>query len=148
MVDNMIGSCSKPPMFYTGESVDEVPPERHDQVNVFADLDHHSWLVDDNPNTMFHRIDSNIIYVPRVKRAKIIGGKYLMGDVLGEGAYGKVKEMLNCERLSRCAVKILTKRRLRRIPNGEQNVKRLVFLCGVIFGLRKSLNVAVFCFDL
>lgn len=125
MVDNMVGGNGIQPKFYMGGSVDEIP-QPPEQLNSFAGLDHHSWLVEDDPTTMFHRVDSNIIYVPRAKRAKIIGGKYLMGDVLGEGAYGKVKEMLDCERLRRCAVKILTKRRLRRIPNGEQNVKRLV----------------------
>ena len=74
---------------------------------------------------MFHRYDSNdIVYeVPRLK-AKIIGGRYLKGEVLGEGSYSKVKEMLDCQTLCRRAVKIMKQRKLRRIPNGEQNVKR------------------------
>uniref|UniRef100_A0AAZ3QZI8 Serine/threonine-protein kinase STK11 n=1 Tax=Oncorhynchus tshawytscha TaxID=74940 RepID=A0AAZ3QZI8_ONCTS len=55
---------------------------------------------------------------PRRKRAKLIG-KYLMGDLLGEGSYGKVKEMLDSETLCRRAVKILKKKKLRRIPNGK-----------------------------
>jgi serine/threonine-protein kinase 11 len=118
MVDNMVGGNRTPPRFIMGGSVEEIS---HDD-----EVDHqlqHPWI-DDDPTILFHRIDSDqIIYSPKAKRAKLLG-KYLMGDVLGEGAYGKVKEMLDCENLRRCAVKILTKRRLRRIPNGEQNVKR------------------------
>ena len=45
---------------------------------------------------------------------------------IGEGSYGKVKEILDTQTLCRKAVKILKKRKLRRIPNGEQNVERFV----------------------
>ena len=80
---------------------------------------------DDNLDGMFfHRVNSDqIIYQPRRKRAKMVG-KYLMGDMLGEGSYGKVKEMLDSETLCRRAVKILKKKKLRKIPNGELNVQR------------------------
>lgn len=85
------------------------------------------WLNDvelDEDGIMFHRVDSNqIIYEAKKKKFKMIG-KYVMGDLLGEGSYGKVKEMLDSETLCRRAVKILKKRKLRRIPNGEQNVQR------------------------
>ncbi|XP_041787998.1 serine/threonine-protein kinase stk11 [Anopheles merus] len=73
--------------------------------------------------TVFNRVDSSdIIYQEKKKKCKLVG-KYVMGDVLGEGSYGKVKEVLDSETLNRRAVKILTKRKLRRIPNGEQNVR-------------------------
>lgn len=90
----------------------------------FNDLESPAFLGDEDPNIFFRRVDSDqIIYQPRRKRAKLIG-KYLMGDALGEGSYGKVKEMLDSENLRRCAVKIMKRRKLRRIPNGEQNVQR------------------------
>lgn len=74
----------------------------------------------------FHRLNSDqIVYRAVRKRAKFFG-KYIMGDMLGEGSYGKVKECLDSETLCRRAVKILKKKRLRRIPNGEANVKRYV----------------------
>ncbi|XP_058812923.1 serine/threonine-protein kinase stk11 isoform X2 [Topomyia yanbarensis] len=77
----------------------------------------------DPANIVFNRVDSaDIIYQAKRKKCKLVG-KYVMGDVLGEGSYGKVKEVLDSETLSRRAVKILTKRKLRRIPNGEQNVR-------------------------
>lgn len=78
---------------------------------------------------MFHRYDSNdIVYeIPR-PQAKIVGNRYLKGELLGEGSYSKVKEMLDCQTLCRRAVKIMKQRKLRRIPNGEQNVRRYVFL--------------------
>ncbi|ESP05300.1 hypothetical protein LOTGIDRAFT_208293 [Lottia gigantea] len=80
---------------------------------------------DDNlDNLFFHRVDSaQIIYQPRRRRAKLIG-RYLMGDLLGEGSYGKVKEVLDTDSLCRRAVKILKRKKLRKIPNGEENVKR------------------------
>ncbi|XP_060037461.1 serine/threonine-protein kinase STK11 isoform X7 [Erinaceus europaeus] len=79
-------------------------------------------------DTFIHRIDSTeVIYQPRRKRAKLIG-KYLMGDLLGEGSYGKVKEVLDSDTLCRRAVKILKKKKLRRIPNGEANVKKEIQL--------------------
>ncbi|KAG5286185.1 hypothetical protein AALO_G00011990 [Alosa alosa] len=79
-------------------------------------------------DAFIHRIDSTeVIYQPRRKRAKLVG-KYLMGDLLGEGSYGKVKEMLDSDTLCRRAVKILKKKKLRRIPNGEANVKKEIQL--------------------
>lgn len=57
------------------------------------------------------------------KRPKLIGDRYLIGDSLGEGSYGKVKEVLDCVSLCRKAVKIIKKKKLRKIPNGEHNVK-------------------------
>ena len=73
----------------------------------------------------FHRYNSeDVIYeIPR-KQPKIVGGKYLKGELLGDGSYSKVKEMLDVNTLCRRAVKIMKQKRLRRIPNGEANVKR------------------------
>ncbi|GIX99258.1 hypothetical protein CDAR_447481 [Caerostris darwini] len=89
-----------------------------------------NWLIeheDDGP-LVFHRVNSKeIIYQTRKKKAKMIG-KYVMGDILGEGSYGKVKEMLDSETLCRRAVKILKKKKLRKIPNGEQNVQMEILL--------------------
>ena len=97
----------------------------------------HSWLGEDEPSLFFKRVDSDlIIYPPKKRKAKVIG-KYLMGDMLGEGSYGKVKELLDMETLRRRAVKIMKKRRLRRIPNGEENVQRKVYL-NEIFVFRKT----------
>lgn len=77
-----------------------------------------------NINNFFHRVSSDqIIYQTKKRRLKMVG-KYVMGELLGEGSYGKVKEMLDSESLCRRAVKILKQRKLRRIPNGVQNVER------------------------
>ncbi|GBP25773.1 hypothetical protein EVAR_94791_1 [Eumeta japonica] len=86
----------------------------------------------DQSNLFFHRVDSaDIIYRSKKKKCKMVG-KYVMGDILGEGSYGKVKEMLDSEMLCRRAVKILKKRKLRRIPNGEQNVQREIQLLRIL----------------
>lgn len=68
-----------------------------------------------------------IIFSPVRQRAKVIQ-RYLMGDVLGEGSYGKVKEGLDIHTLERRAIKIMKKRKLRRIPHGEENVKREIWM--------------------
>ncbi|PNF32712.1 Serine/threonine-protein kinase STK11 [Cryptotermes secundus] len=99
-----------------------------------SDLEPVTWLNDEDTevNMFFHRVDSNqIIYQTKKKKCKMIG-KYVMGDLLGEGSYGKVKEMLDSETLCRRAVKILKKRKLRRIPNGEQNVQREIQLLKIL----------------
>ncbi|XP_051729880.1 serine/threonine-protein kinase STK11-like [Ctenopharyngodon idella] len=100
-------------------------------MSVGGELQHLDYLTENElmgMDTFIHRIDSTeVIYQPRRKRAKLIG-KYLMGDLLGEGSYGKVKEMLDSETLCRRAVKILKKKKLRRIPNGEANVKKEIQL--------------------
>ena len=101
-----------------------------EEAGIFSDLEPVTWLNEDDAEShmFFHRVDSDqIIYQTKKKKCKIIG-KYVMGDLLGEGSYGKVKEMLDSETLCRRAVKILKKRKLRRIPNGEQNVQRYVFI--------------------
>lgn len=84
------------------------------------------WMSDEREENGigFYKLNSDqVIYCRKKKKCKLIG-KYVMGDALGEGSYGKVKELLDSETLCRRAVKILKKRKLRRIPNGEQNVER------------------------
>lgn len=84
-----------------------------------------SWLNDETclPVT-FYRCDSSEIRCISPKKGPKMIGKYVMGDVLGEGSYGKVKEILDSTSLCRRAVKILKKKKLRKIPNGEKNVQR------------------------
>nr|XP_042913802.1 serine/threonine-protein kinase STK11-like [Parasteatoda tepidariorum] len=87
-----------------------------------------SWLNDDTVPVTFYRFDSSEIRcTSSKKRAKMVG-KYVMGDVLGEGSYGKVKEVLDSTSLCRRAVKILKRKKLRKIPNGEKIVEREVAL--------------------
>ena len=86
-------------------------------------MDNHFNLEDDGIPFIHHISSEQIIYQSKKNECKFIG-KYVMGELLGEGSYGKVKEVLDTETLCRRAVKILKRRKLRRIPNGEQNVER------------------------
>lgn len=71
----------------------------------------------------YHRVNSSeILYEKKKKKVKFVG-QYLLGDVVGEGSYSKVKEVLDMLTLERRAAKIMKKKRLRKIPNGEQNVQ-------------------------
>lgn len=86
--------------------------------NLITDQEHVTWLDDEEIDRMdlslnmeagtlfFNRVDSaDIIYQAKKKKCKMVG-KYVMGDVLGEGSYGKVKEVLDSETLCRRAVKV------------------------------------------
>ncbi|OTF84169.1 serine/threonine-protein kinase STK11-like protein [Euroglyphus maynei] len=76
----------------------------------------------------YHRVNSSeILYEKKRRKVKFVS-KYLLGDVVGEGSYSKVKEVLDTETLERRAAKIMKKKRLRKIPNGEQNVQREIQL--------------------
>lgn len=72
------------------------------------------WLSDDEiaqldfqtiSNFQFNKISSEEIIYQKKEKIKMIG-KYVMGDKLGEGSYGKVKEVLDTESLCRRAVKV------------------------------------------
>lgn len=107
---------------------DELQPIKADHLELWINDGNSADFNDDleniNITNFFHRVDSDqIIYQSKKRKLKLVG-KYVMGDLLGEGAYGKVKEMLDSETLCRRAVKILKERKLRRIPYGEQNVQR------------------------
>lgn len=93
--------------------------------HVYDDSERIPWINDDESdlNLFFHKVDSDQVIYQKKKKCKMIG-KYVMGDLLGEGSYGKVKEVLDSETLCRRAVKILKKKKLRKIMNGEQNVQR------------------------
>jgi serine/threonine-protein kinase 11 len=74
------------------------------------------------------RMDSReVVFDTRQKRAKVLG-HYVMGDVLGEGAFAKVKEAIDQRTLARRAIKIMKRKKLRRIPKGETNVKNEISL--------------------
>lgn len=73
-------------------------------------------------DTFFKRVDSLELVKP--KKAKIIKG-YLMGELLGDGSYGKVKECLDMNSLARRAVKIINLKMVaRKIPRGVENVRK------------------------
>lgn len=72
--------------------------------------------------TFFKRVDSLEMQKPR--RVKIVHN-YLMGELLGDGSYGKVKECLDLQSLSRRAVKIINLKLVaRKIPRGVENVRK------------------------
>lgn len=82
----------------------------------------------DATNMFFNRVNSaEIIYQAKKKTCKMIG-KYVMGDKLGEGSYGKVKEVLDSETLSRRAVKVCTRRAFFKLNKSTNNNLPFVFL--------------------
>lgn len=63
-----------------------------------------------------------------VTKAPKIVNNYLFGDTIGEGSYGKVKEVLEVHSLVRKAVKIIKFSRLRKIPNGRVSLFYYILL--------------------
>lgn len=79
---------------------------RHSPLVEWINNDDEIAQLDLNTIANFNRIDSEeIIYQKKQNKCKMIG-KYVMGDKLGEGSYGKVKEVLDSESLTRRAVKV------------------------------------------
>lgn len=72
---------------------------------------------------IFQQVESldRLFVEGREKPPKFINGRYLISTQLGQGSYGKVKEILDTYTLQRKAVKIMNKQKLKKIPNGEQN---------------------------
>ncbi|XP_039251629.1 serine/threonine-protein kinase stk11-like [Styela clava] len=117
VLDNRIENQMSGATFDVGGSEDEYRP----------DVQEHTMWINPDHGALFTRVDSADLIFNQRKQAKIYG-KYLFGDMLGEGSYGKVKEVLDTETLCRRAVKIVKKRKLKRIPNGEANVKKEIEL--------------------
>jgi len=67
--------------------------------------------------------DTEITY--RTKTPKTVN-QYLLGEVLGKGSYGKVREALDTTNLERVAIKIVKKQLLRKLPGGveESSIKQ------------------------
>ncbi|CBY08855.1 unnamed protein product [Oikopleura dioica] len=95
------------------------------QQSIFQLYDHDDYFSDDEDGPIFRQATEEIINTTgqRTKNYKVLYG-WLFGSLLGEGSYAKVKEVLHTETLQRAAVKIIKKQRLRRIPNGDSNVKK------------------------
>lgn len=80
-----------------------------------------------NSAMMFNQANSNIQHIdydPLAKRKtpKIVEG-YLWGACIGNGSYGKVKEVMDVYTLTRRAVKIMKYDKLRKITNGWENIR-------------------------
>lgn len=76
-----------------------------------------------------HILDSaeGIDYNKPTIALKVIG-TFLLGDKIGKGAFGKVKEAICTETLQRVAVKILSKNRVKKAQNGIEGVIREIKL--------------------
>lgn len=70
--------------------------------------------------------DTEITY--RTKSPKTVN-QYLLGEVLGKGSYGKVREALDTNTMKTVAIKIITKSQLRKLPGGgEASVRQEIAL--------------------
>ena len=72
--------------------------------------------------SVFHRLNPGDIKY-RDEKAKVLR-TYIVGKMLGEGSYAKVKEGIDSKTKKMVAIKILSKKTLRRVPGGEASVSR------------------------
>lgn len=79
-------------------------------------------------SNFIQKIDSSeIVWKTEEKTIKMIGS-YLLGDQIGKGSFGKVKEGISSETLQRVAIKIINKKRVRKLTNGVSNIIREIKL--------------------
>ncbi|CAH8655121.1 unnamed protein product [Dicrocoelium dendriticum] len=62
--------------------------------------------------------DMCIAYSQRCKPPKVLAKRFLLGETVGRGSYGKVKDAIDLVTLRRHAVKIISKFGVRKIPGG------------------------------
>lgn len=100
-------------------SESESTKERQDYYSYLENQQRH------NHSNFIIKMDSaDMVYTaPQHIKVKIVG-PYVFGDKIGKGAFGKVKEGLCSETLQRVAIKILSKKRLRKVPRGIQTTLR------------------------
>ena len=113
-----------PPYIRIGESYDPIDVNDENLVigSIYDDDDDLAGMM------AIHRVDSrDVVFDNKPKRVKILG-KYVMGEKLGDGSYAKVKEAIDSETLCRRAIKIMKRKKLKKIPNGEANVEREIQL--------------------
>ncbi|KAI9143865.1 kinase-like domain-containing protein [Paraphysoderma sedebokerense] len=95
-----------------------------------TDPDYFTYLLSRkfSSSNFIQKMDSrDVVFGMETKEAKMVG-PYMMGELIGRGSYGKVKEGLCSETLQRVAFKIANHKRLRKIPNGLENVTREIKL--------------------
>jgi len=70
--------------------------------------------------------DTEITY--RTKSPKTVN-QYLLGETLGKGSYGKVREALDTNTMKTVAIKIINKSQLRKLPGGGEASVRQEIAC-------------------
>ncbi|KNE71097.1 CAMK/CAMKL/LKB protein kinase [Allomyces macrogynus ATCC 38327] len=74
-------------------------------------------------NFIMRMESKDVVWDTGAPQAKFVG-PFLLGSVIGKGAYGKVKDGLCSETLQPVAIKIVAHKRLRKITNGVESVTR------------------------
>lgn len=115
--DNLVSESQ----FFSKERYEDLIEDNCDLGNYYQDEEENqeNMLMMD---TFFKRVDSMDLVKP--KKAKIVNN-YLIGEVLGDGSYGKVKECIEMTNLTRRAVKIINLKTVaKKIPRGVDNVRK------------------------
>ncbi|KAI9101742.1 kinase-like domain-containing protein [Phlyctochytrium arcticum] len=96
-------------------------------------------------SNFIHKIDSSeVVWRNEATPIKMIG-RYLLGDQVGKGAFGKVKEGLCSETLQRVAVKIINKKRVRKMQGGLESVVREIKLLRRLKHVNAITLIDVYC---
>ncbi|KAI8925460.1 kinase-like domain-containing protein [Entophlyctis helioformis] len=109
----------------TASAHTSMPPQTMSQTTPSNEYYEYLMLAQRHSSSNFiQKIDSSeVVWESRPMPLKMIG-TFLLGDKIGKGAFGKVKEGVSIETLQRVAIKIIGRKRLRKMPNGLENVIR------------------------
>lgn len=67
---------------------------------------------------------SNICYWKNKRKVpKFLHDHYLLGDTIGKGSYGKVKDCIDIRTIKRYAIKIVCRMKIKKIPGGMRHVE-------------------------
>eukprot|EP01116_Phalansterium_solitarium_P013695 TRINITY_DN3109_c0_g1_i1.p1 TRINITY_DN3109_c0_g1~~TRINITY_DN3109_c0_g1_i1.p1 ORF type:complete len:448 (-),score=97.67 TRINITY_DN3109_c0_g1_i1:168-1337(-) len=80
------------------------------------------------PNSdVIKRLNSTELSYKQRTAPKVVNG-YVLGETIGQGSYGKVREAFHRQSCQKFAIKILQRRALRKMRGGEENVLREIRL--------------------
>eukprot|EP00668_Euglena_longa_P001859 GGOE01002180.1.p1 GENE.GGOE01002180.1~~GGOE01002180.1.p1 ORF type:complete len:745 (-),score=147.64 GGOE01002180.1:620-2707(-) len=105
---------------------------REDDLHLFNSLtsnhDSNAWCMSsDFDGFALEKVATELVPVPADKPPKQVG-RYLLGSVLGEGTYSKVREGIHMTTLARVAVKVMKKRQLWKVKGGIANVEAEILI--------------------
>jgi len=72
---------------------------------------------------------SNVCYWKNKRKVpKFLHEHYLLGDTIGKGSYGKVKDCIDMRTTKRYAIKIVCRMKIKKIPSGMRHVESEIAL--------------------
>lgn len=118
----LFGCCGGGGRRRKGSGVGPHPPMRPNGLGAQA---HPLHVEETSFDGVFVQLGPNDVSYKDRTQPKMVN-QYILGDVIGEGSYAKVREAVESTTNRKVAIKILARRKLKRLPAGESTVKKEV----------------------